>query len=180
MKIYTRTGDLGETCLFDGSRTAKDDLRLDLIGEIDELSANLGMIHSQHPKDQILQNLILQIIHDLFIINAHLAGAPSFSKLDLTNRVKEIEENIDIMDLSLSPLQNFIYPLGSLEIARVQLARTVCRRAERKIVAARINFNFNPDCLKYLNRLSDWLFTLARYIAVNNNIPEIPLIIENR
>ena len=171
MKIYTKTGDQGETCLFDGSRTSKDDLRLDLIGDIDELSAHLGLVHSLL-EDAKTNEFIVEVIHDLFHLNAHLAGAVKYANLDLSAEVVNLELSIDEMDLLLPPLVNFIYPLGSQTIAAIHIARTICRRAERKLVAAGLEFKFHPSSLQYLNRLSDWLFTLARYVAENNQIEE--------
>lgn len=171
MKIYTKTGDQGETCLFDGSRTSKDDLRLDLIGDIDELSAHLGLVHSLLD-DAKINEFIVKIIHNLFHLNAHLAGAIKYASLDLSEEVANLESSIDKMDLSLPTLVDFIYPLGSQTIATIHIARTICRRAERKLVAAGLEFKFHPTSLQYLNRLSDWLFTLARYVAENNQIEE--------
>ncbi len=171
MKIYTKTGDQGETCLFDGSRTSKDDLRLDLIGDIDELSAHLGLVHSLLD-DTKTNGFIIEVIHDLFHLNAHLAGAIKYANLDLSAEVINLELSIDKMDLILPPLINFIYPLGSQTIATIHIARTICRRAERKLVAAGLEFKFHPSSLQYLNRLSDWLFTLARYVASTQQIEE--------
>lgn len=174
-KIYTKTGDLGETCLFDGSRTSKDDVRLDLIGDIDELSANLGLIYS-HLENTRTKQIILAIINDLFRLNAHLAGAPQFAQVNLSDNVVNLELSIDEMDEDLNELKNFIYPVGNIAIATTHVARTICRRAERKLVRASIDFSFNATGIQYLNRLSDWLFTLARYIAHINQVTEIPLI----
>ena len=171
MKIYTKTGDQGETCLFDGSRTTKDDLRLDLIGDIDELSAHLGLVHSLLD-DAKINEFIVKIIHNLFHLNAHLAGAIKYVNLDLSAEVVNLELSIDKMDLSLSPLVNFIYPLGRQTIATLHVARPICRRAERKLVAAGLEYKFHLTSLQYLNRLSDWLFTLARYVAESNQIEE--------
>lgn len=171
MKIYTKTGDQGETCLFDGSRTSKDDLRIELIGDIDELSAHLGLVHSLL-SDAKTNDFIVKVIHNLFHLNAHLAGAVKYANLDFSEEVINLESSIDEMDLVLPPLVNFIYPLGSQSIANIHIARTICRRAERKLVAAGLDFKFAPSSLQYLNRLSDWLFTVARYTANSEQIEQ--------
>ena len=176
MKIYTKTGDQGETCLYDGSRTTKDDARLDLIGDLDELSANLALVHSLHSDIQI-QDYLLQIIHDIFILNAHLAGAKNFADLELSFQITALEQSIDLMTAELSPLTNFIYPIGSQAIAVTHISRTICRKAERKLVRASRDFTFACSAQAYLNRLSDWLFTLARFIAHNSAIAELALIV---
>ena len=123
MKIYTKTGDQGETCLFDGSRTSKDDVRLELIGDIDELSSYLGLIHSYivDKKDSILF-----IINDLYRLSAHLAGAKNFAIIDLSTQVLKLEQSIDEMDSWLNELTTFIYPIGSVSIATINIARTIC------------------------------------------------------
>ena len=122
--------------------------------------------------DAKTNEFIVKIIHNLFHLNAHLAGAVKYVNLDLSIEVIALESSIDEMVLSLPPLVNFIYPLGSQTIATIHIARTICRRAERKLVAAGLEFKFHPSSLHYLNRLSDWLFTLARYVAENNQIEE--------
>lgn len=176
MKIYTKTGDQGETCLYDGSRTTKDDARLELIGDLDELSSYLALVHSLYPNVSS-QDDLLKIIHDLFILNAHVAGAKNFALLDLSAETFELEQSIDRMSAGLAPLVNFIYPSGSQAIATAHISRTICRRAERKLVRASQDVVFSASALPYLNRLSDWLFTLARVIAHTTKIDEIALIV---
>lgn len=176
MKIYTKTGDQGETCLYDGSRTTKDDARLELIGDLDELSSYLALVHSLY-SNVTLQDYLLKIIHDLFILNAHVAGAKNFAQLDLSSETLELEQSIDRMSADLAPLVNFIYPSGSQAIAIAHISRTICRRAERKLVRACQDVIFAISALPYLNRLSDWLFTLARFIAHTTNVSERALIV---
>lgn len=176
MKIYTKTGDQGETCLYDGSRTTKDDARLELIGDLDELSSYLALVHSLYANVS-LQDYLLKIIHDLFILNAHVAGAKNFAQLDLSAETLALEQSIDQMSAKLTPLTNFIYPSGSQAIATTHISRTICRRAERKLVRASQDLIFAKSALPYLNRLSDWLFTLARFIAHTTNVKEVALIV---
>lgn len=175
MKIYTKTGDQGETCLFDGSRTTKNDLRMECIGDIDELGAHLGLIYSLVKNPQLEQE-ILNIIQVLFQINAQIAGAPKYKNLDVSFQTQELEQSIDKMDSQLTPLSNFIFPVGNPVIGETHVARAICRRAERKLVRVSQQFNVAKSSLCYINRLSDWLFTLTRFIAVINKINEIPVI----
>lgn len=176
MKIYTKTGDQGETCLFDGRRTSKDDLRMECIGDIDELGAHLGLIYSTI-QDSELENAILEIIQVLFQINAQIAGAEKYRNLDLAIQTEGLEMLIDEMDESLTPLRNFIYPLGNQIIGEVHIARVICRRAERKLVAVNRQFNYHNKTQSYINRLSDWLFILTRYLAVKHGITEKAVIL---
>ena len=175
MKIYTKTGDLGETSLFDGSRTTKNDLRMEFMGDVDELCAHLGLVLSL-AKDAKIEQHILHIIHDLFQINAQIAGAAKFSNLDLTMSVTELENMIDDMDGELVPLTNFIYPVGNQVIGEIHISRAICRRTERKLVAVQLQYGMAANTLVYVNRLSDWLFTLARYFAYKNNLVEIAMV----
>jgi cob(I)alamin adenosyltransferase len=174
MKIYTKTGDQGETCLYDGSRTTKDDLRMETVGAMDELGSHLGLIYSAVNNEQ--QKFILAIIHTLFKINAHIAGSPAHQELDLNQQIKRLENHIDEMTAPLKPLTNFIYPVGNSLIANIHIARAICRRAERQLIAANREFNYSPTSKMYLNRLSDWLFTLSRFIAFSAGIDEIAIV----
>jgi cob(I)alamin adenosyltransferase len=179
MKIYTRTGDAGETGLFNGRRVAKDNLRVAAYGDVDELNAVLGLAGSLISDPEILKTLV-EIQKDLFSLGAQLADpdfgekkrSPKFSIPE--NRITDLEHWIDRWEAKLAPLHSFILPGGSHAGAFLHLARTVCRRAERDVVSLRQQETLPPLLLTYLNRLSDVLFVLARYVNHNANSPEIP------
>jgi len=154
MPIYTRTGDDGTTALFGGKRVAKSNSQVELYGSIDELNSWLGLFKDKH---------LAVIQSDLFTIGSTLAGwKGNLDFIDL--RVKEMEDWIDAMDKKLPPLTNFILPSGQMHVAR-----NVCRRVERLAVRSEAN----PQIIKYLNRLSDLLFTYARFINKKQKIKEL-------
>ena len=166
MKIYTKTGDAGETGLFGGGRVPKDDPRVQAYGDVDELSAALGFGAALEPA-----NFELEVLHtiqrDLFSIGAELA-TPNPAKLPAAvtaDQVSALERVIDRHEATLPPLKNFILPGGTPKAAAFHLARTTCRRAERSVVTLSHEQQLNPLIIQYLNRLSDLLFVLAR--AVN-------------
>jgi cob(I)alamin adenosyltransferase len=169
MKIYTRGGDAGETGLVGGSRVGKDDPRVAACGEVDELSALLGLCLAQSP-DPELASLVTGIQRDLFAIGAQLADprgqvATERAKAALARgRIAELEAAIDQAEAGLPPLQTFILPGGTCAGAQLHLARTVCRRAERSVVALARSADLAPEVVPYLNRLSDLLFVLARQV----------------
>jgi cob(I)alamin adenosyltransferase len=163
MKIYTKTGDEGETSLFAGGRVAKDVPRLHAYGTLDELNAILGMVVAAG-LDADLANRIKRVQGELFSLGADLA-TPLDAKADWITRVdgrltQQLEAEIDQLDTELEPLKNFILPGGTMAATMLHQARTVCRRAERWMVS--IKDDINPEALAYVNRLSDWLFTVAR------------------
>lgn len=173
MKIYTKTGDAGETGLFGGGRVPKDDPRVRAYGEVDELNATIGFAAALDPAG--FESAALQTIQrDLFTIGAELA-TPDAGKLEKvlarsgapvgTAEVGALEDVIDKHEATLEPLKNFILPGGTPKAAAFQLARTTCRRAERSVVTLSRDQRINPVIIHYLNRLSDLLFVLAR--AVN-------------
>jgi cob(I)alamin adenosyltransferase len=167
LKIYTRTGDEGETGLGDGARVGKDTLRVDCYGEVDELNACVGVVRSQH-EDESLDILLGQVQRDLFALGAQLADpqarvAERKPKAAVTpEHVKRLEDAIDARQATLPPLKAFILPGGSPAGALLHFARTVCRRAERRVVALARHEQVDPLVMTYLNRLSDLLFVLAR------------------
>jgi cob(I)alamin adenosyltransferase len=172
-RIYTRTGDDGTTGLVDGSRLPKDDVRLVAIGDVDELNSALGLAIAAMPAgmgDADHAPLLRSIQNDLFDLGADLATpgedfAPSEMVLRIVPfQVTRLEHAIDGLNASLPPLTSFILPGGSAAAAHVHLARAICRRAERAMVAAARTHALNPAALTYLNRLSDLLFVLARAI----------------
>jgi len=165
-KIYTRGGDGGETSLSDGSRVAKDDLRVAAYGDVDELNSVIGLarLHAKGPADEMLG----RIQHDLFDLGADLStpivAAPKHPPLRiLDNQVERLEREIDGLGESLSTLNSFVLPGGTPLAAQLHLARTVARRAERLATTLAGREEINPAALRYLNRLSDHLFQLARH-----------------
>jgi cob(I)alamin adenosyltransferase len=166
MKIYTKTGDAGETGLFGGGRVPKDDPRVQAYGDVDELNATLGFAAALEPSD-FEAEFLQSVQRDLFTIGAELA-TPNTAKVKDTvgaERVSAIEQVIDAREATLAPLKNFILPGGTPKAAALHIARTTCRRAERAVVTLARDEPVNPTIIHYLNRLSDLLFVLAR--AVN-------------
>lgn len=166
MKIYTKTGDQGETSLFGGGRVRKNHARVEAFGAIDELNAALGVALSAGPAEPI-DHWLREIQQHLFHLGSDLA-TPLDAKSKRIPRIGQsqvywLEETIDRMTEQLEPLRNFILPGGTPVAAQLHVARTVCRRAERQIVALQAASETNALALVYINRLSDWLFTLARY-----------------
>jgi cob(I)alamin adenosyltransferase len=168
MKIYTKTGDGGETGLFGGGRVPKDHPRTAAYGEVDELNSAIGVARATAPAD-LFDPLLDSIQRDLFSIGGHLATpdprkvAKALEKADLSpERVALFERSIDEADGELPPLRAFVLPGGTPKAAALHLARTVCRRAERSVVTLSRESDVPALFLVYLNRLSDLLFTLAR------------------
>ena len=165
MKIYTRTGDAGETSLFDGTRVSKSDARVDACGEVDELNAWLGLARAFR-LDPDLDEALVRIQRDLFALGAQLADpadkiADRVTKATLgDDDVVRLEQLIDRCEAELPPLRRFILAGGSPTGAALHVARTVCRRAERRMVS--LEPRVDPVLLRYVNRLSDLLFVLAR------------------
>ena len=163
MKIYTKTGDAGETGLFGGGRVPKDDPRVQAYGDVDELNATLGFAAALEPADFEVPT-VQTIQRDLFSIGAELA-TPNPAKLRAgvsSDQVSALEQVIDKHEATLAPLKNFILPGGTPKAAAFHLARTTCRRAERSVVTLARDQQVNPVIIHYLNRLSDLLFVLAR------------------
>ena len=168
MKIYTKTGDKGDTGLFGGGRVPKDHPRVSAYGEVDELNSFLGLARATDPMPRI-DDILLPIQRDLFAIGALLATPnPEKMREHLAKarvdekRIAELERAIDDADLELEPLKAFNIPGGSPKAATLHVCRTVCRRAERAVVAMQESESIPELAIIYLNRLSDLLFTLAR------------------
>lgn len=176
MKIYTRTGDAGETSLFDGTRVSKADARVDAYGEVDEVNAYLGLARAS-TLDADIDEPLLQIQRDLFALGARLADPASriaarVSKAVLTDAdVARLEALIDRFEAELPPLTRFILAGGAPPGATLHLARTVCRRAERRIVS--LKPAADAVAVRYINRLSDLLFVLARVANHRRGVPEV-------
>lgn len=173
MKIYTRSGDSGSTSLFGGERVRKDHPRIEAYGTIDELNSAIGVARAAWPSSPIDHELH-RIQSDLFEIGAFLAapGSDSFPG-PAKSRPEELEKGIDTMEEDLPPLRNFILPAGSPGAASLHLARTICRRAERLVVALDERDPGMTDVVVYLNRLSDYLFVAARFSNRKQWAPEI-------
>ena len=180
-KIYTRTGDSGETSLFGGKRVGKGDGRLEAYGTLDELNAFLGWFESRTPHDD-LGGLVRRVQPVLFDLGAHLATPPESEKarailprLD-PEAVRELEAAIDRLEGELEPLRTFILPGGTEDGALLHVARTVCRRAERAVVRSDGTGRdpLDPVGLAFLNRLSDLLFVMARVVNRRDGRPETP------
>ncbi|MBI5452030.1 cob(I)yrinic acid a,c-diamide adenosyltransferase, partial [Candidatus Gottesmanbacteria bacterium] len=168
VKIYTRTGDKGETSLYGGKRVSKNSIRIEAYGSIDELNSLLGIV-SSFLADKRAEGFINQIQKDLFLIGSCLAGA-KVSIERLKTRVWEMEKVIDSLDGELPPLSNFILPEGIERATFVYFARAVARRAERKLVALSAKEPVDKRILIYLNRLSDLLFILGRYLNFKSGV----------
>jgi cob(I)alamin adenosyltransferase len=186
MKIYTKTGDSGETSLFGGKRVKKYDLRIESYGTIDELNSHIGLIRDQKI-DEVTFISLIKIQKELFSIGAMLATPPEKEKLKSGKnrlqspiiRIDEIsflEMEIDNMESTLEPMTNFILPGGHPSVSICHIARSVCRRAERIMVQLNEIEGVETNILTYINRLSDYLFVLARKLSMVNGAQEIPWI----
>ena len=180
MKIYTKTGDEGETGLFGGPRVAKDDVRIEAYGTVDELNAALGLARSEMLPAAVEQTLA-SVQNELFAVGAELATpqpAQHGTALVGESHIRELELAIDQMETELSPLRQFIMPAGSRGVCLLHLARGICRRAERRVVtlARSEGANISPQIIHYLNRLSDYLFVAARFANHQEGAPEHPWI----
>lgn len=178
MKIYTRTGDSGHTGLHGGGRVSKSDPRVAAYGDVDELNACIGWALATEPAE-LARNLLEQVQRDLFAVGGQLATPDptrvpaSADKTALANdRIEALEAFIDDTDRELAPLTAFILPGGTPKAAALHLARTVCRRAERRVVALAQDAPVPPVVIRYLNRLSDALFTLARLANHRAHVPD--------
>lgn len=177
-KIYTRTGDTGETGLADGRRVPKDHPRIEAMGEVDSLNSQLGLLLAELEEGQArwpglaeVSEVLAPCQHRLFDLGGELA-MPQYQALDVVE-VERLEQTIDRWNLELGPLQDFILPGGSRLIALAHLCRSVARTAERRCQALHACEPVRGTCLAYLNRLSDLLFVAARLIARRQNLPEV-------
>jgi cob(I)alamin adenosyltransferase len=161
-KIYTRTGDAGTTGLADGSRVEKDSARVHAMGDIDELNSLVGSI-LLHPLDDLVRNTLVDIQHALFDIGGELA-IPG-SELVSEDYVTALEVTLDALNEDLPPLKEFILPGGGPDAVACHIARSACRRAERRVVEVARGATVNENSRRYLNRLSDLLFVIARVLA---------------
>jgi cob(I)alamin adenosyltransferase len=176
-KVYTRTGDHGETSIVGGIRMKKSSERLEAYGSVDELNAQLGLLAAMLPEGEN-RSMILRIQNTLFSVCTNLATDQSRTPLYESARLPEgeialLENEMDKMMSSLPDRQGFILPGGTLAAAQAHVCRTVCRRAERRIVALAEVAQVSPEVQQYVNRLSDYLFVLAKIINFNDSVSEI-------
>ena len=188
MKIYTKTGDTGTTGLVGGTRLPKHDLRIDCYGTVDELNSYLGLIRDQKISNDSKATLI-EIQNQLFIIGSLLATDPEKLKdkskrkrLGITlikaESITFLETEIDAMNLELPPMTHFILPGGHQTVSFCHIARCICRRAERNVSKLNVNHPTQPEVLIYLNRLSDFIFVLARKLSKDLQADEVQWIPE--
>jgi cob(I)alamin adenosyltransferase len=181
MKIYTKTGDDGETGLFGGTRVPKDHLRIEAYGTVDELNSVVGIVRLHVRGDDVacraLDAELERVQNELFDLGAALA-TPDPIKFGITgvtdDSIALLERSMDRFDADLEPLKQFILPGGATAAAYLHLARTVCRRAERLTVALARQSDIAPTGVVYLNRLSDWFFVAARWINKQVGEPDVP------
>lgn len=175
-RIYTKTGDKGKTALFGGRRVPKSDLRVDAYGTVDELNSFIGLLRDSI-ENQYVREILALTQHRLFTLGAHLASDPDKHPPTpdlLTDDITLLENEMDAMDEDLPPLKHFILPGGHPTVSVCHLCRTVCRRAERLTVALVQSGEPVDDlALQYLNRLSDYFFLLARFLAKDLGVEEV-------
>ena len=162
-KIYTRTGDQGDTGLSDGVRVDKDCARIEAIGTVDELNSALGLLLAQVIENDLMRNALTEAQHELFDLGGELS-MPAHTVIE-ARHIERLELTLDSLNNELPPLKEFILPGGNQSAACAHLARAICRRAERRIVTLTKQDKVNPHAIAYLNRLSDLLFVCARCLA---------------
>jgi cob(I)alamin adenosyltransferase len=177
MKIYTKTGDTGYTSLFGGERVPKSHYRIDAYGTVDELNSYIGLLRDQEVNKTVHQTLV-DVQNKLFTIGAMLATEPGNTKVIVPKLneqdVAVLEKEIDKMDSALPSIRNFVLPGGHESVSFGHIARTVCRRAERLVIGLDAHEKVDPLVVKYLNRLSDYLFVLCRKMSADLGVVETP------
>lgn len=181
MKIYTKTGDKGETALYGGTRVSKASARVESYGTIDELNSFIGFAKAEINDEKVL-NQLRKIQFDLFTLGSESAtptdkltlatGQPRLTLMISEEEIEELENWMDEFETELKPLQYFILPGGGKSATSLHICRTVCRRAERSLVFLNESEEVRPELIKYLNRLSDYFFVLARYVSKINGETE--------
>ncbi|MBX2965515.1 MAG: cob(I)yrinic acid a,c-diamide adenosyltransferase [Cyclobacteriaceae bacterium] len=177
MKIYTKTGDTGSTSLFGGQRVSKADLRIEAYGTVDELNAHVGLLRDQEVNKK-REGILVEIQDRLFTMGSILAVAPGNTKVKVPSLNEEdityLEKEIDAMDAQLPPMRSFVLPGGHPSVSVCHITRTVCRRAERLVIALDAAEQVDVLVIKYLNRLSDFLFMLSRKLTQELGATETP------
>ena len=182
MKIYTKTGDKGMTSLCDGSRLSKDDMRIEAYGTLDELNASIGLLISLLQADTLKEedavvnpiDILVAIQEELFVIGGQLACADMKEEDHLCTQklINAIETNIDMFSSQLPVQHHFVLPGGTLSAAQSHVCRTICRRAERRIVTLSHIATVSPEIFEFVNRLSDYFFILSRYLNNDSGLSE--------
>ncbi len=177
MKIYTKTGDSGTTSLFGGKRVSKADLRIDTYGTIDELNSYVGLVRDQDVNTK-RKDILVEIQDRLFTIGSILATEPGNTKVKIPSLIEDdillLEKEIDLMETELAPMKFFVLPGGHQSVSFCHVARTVCRRAERLTISLNTQEEIGALVIKYLNRLSDYLFVLSRKMTHELGAEETP------
>ncbi len=177
MKIYTKTGDKGQTSLIGGTRVRKSHTRIESYGTVDELNSWIGMLRDQEV-NQLIKDLLAEIQDRLFTIGSTLASDPDKSAMKLPDLldsdIELLEREMDKLNEELPPLRVFVLPGGHQSVSFCHVARTVCRRAERMVIRLDEESPVNERIIRYLNRLSDYLFVLSRHMAQSLQAEEIP------
>lgn len=174
MKIYTKTGDDGTTGVQGGKRISKSNLRIQAYGTVDEINASLGLVLSKK-LDGNLEKLLKNIQNDLFVVGSDLSN-PDLKNMEnrvTSEMIESLEKNIDLIEKELPPITNFILPGGHEIASLIHISRTITRRAETQVIALNEKERINDQCKKYLNRLSDLLFVIARMINKKNGFEDI-------
>jgi cob(I)alamin adenosyltransferase len=177
MKVYTKTGDAGDTSLFGGKRVPKYDIRIEAYGTSDELNSWIGLIRDQDI-DPNYKKILIEVQDRIFTLGATLAADPEKTKLkkpDLTEEdILLLEKEMDAMDEALPPMKSFVLPGGHTTVSYCHVARCVCRRCERLTIRLAADAHVDSLVIKYLNRLSDYLFVLSRKLTQDLNAEEVP------
>jgi cob(I)alamin adenosyltransferase len=176
-KIYTKTGDKGQTSLIGGTRLPKHHIRIEAYGTVDELNSHIGLLRDVIT-DTETNGLLVSIQDRLFTMGSHLAADPEKNKMKLPELsetdITDLENAIDKIDSIVPEMKSFVLPGGHVHVSYCHIARCVCRRAERAVIRLAENEQVQDIHFKYLNRLSDYLFMLSRWLTVNLNIQELP------
>ncbi len=175
MKIYTKTGDHGDTSLFGGQRVSKNHSRITAYGTVDELNSIIGVIRTADP-NPVLEEILERVQNELFVLGADLATPPEKNvRIERIgeDHIRRLEQDIDRLERELKPLKSFILPGGSPGAAYLHMARTVCRRAERSCFSCRQSEIVSDEALIFLNRLSDLLFVMARYQNKSRHVHDV-------
>jgi len=179
MKIYTKTGDKGQTSLIGGTRVPKYHVRIEAYGTVDELNSWVGVIRDSIAEEKT-KLFLIQIQNQLFTIGSHLASDPDKSKMKLPeiteDHVRALEDEMDAIDSIVPPMKHFVLPGGSIAVSHCHVARCVCRRAERCIIHLSETAPVDELLIRYINRLSDYLFMLSRKLTQDLGAEEIPWI----
>lgn len=177
LKIYTKTGDKGQTSLLGGTRVPKHHMRIEAYGTVDELNSWIGLLRDMI-SDEHAKTILVDVQDQLFTMGSSLASDPVKSKVKIPHLSEEdilvFEKEIDAMDAELPPMKNFVLPGGHPVVSHCHIARCVCRRAERRVIHLAENEQVDDLVIKYLNRLSDYIFMLSRKLTKNLNATEVP------